>query len=780
MSSTLAPGLARKVKKVLDTRLDGRDTVACLKALSEFYVNDTDDDYNNNNNNNNNEQNKNNQNRLSLRKAIELRGLDINNEFIHASDQTQVQLKSVEEKLEQLTQCVDAIEDSLERKSSHTVQLLRETEHAKNDLEKIKSRQKVIDIFMRDYQLKEQELIALKDDSDELLLLTTTTARNEENNKTTVKTTISHNQHQSQSRAITPLFYKALKRVKQIHKNCAHLLRTQHQRSGLELMDVMSGHMDQAHEKLCRWVQSEVRLLAENEFDGDNFSANAEEILADVSKALRVLRSRPTLHQYCVEEIARTRHNALFRHFIAALTRGGQSGKAPIEARAHDPVRYISDMLGWIHQAVANERDVCNALFINNDDDDDDVDDVDDFNLDKDDGENKKETGSIKDEEDSAKNGGEESRNEMSNMDETSKDTVIKIMDGLSRPFRVRVEQALAGTPDALETYKIMGVLHFYAGVLEQLLFSSSSSSSSYAATDVAADSTSSTGLVEAVKVCAKAAQTSFNDDAIVKGAAIKRNPPVPQSGLQAPFIVQERLNVAISILKAASADVPSSSPIESKFSSNGDVGNDLDNKIIKSVLDAIIDPVIEACEQGANKMRELNSTIIGGSKTIPWAADAYVLNCLGALHTPLKQYPLAQAKTQDLTRRISNRATDIADDHAESILSECGLLDVLERVSLYQERSSGVMSHDPSLTLEIIAKALQGLVESAKDGAPDFNEIQSPRVRLDIQNRFSHRLIEAYTRVYIAVLNPNAGYGVNAQDSIKHRPDALSTIFGM
>ena len=63
----------------------------------------------------------------------------------------------------------------------------------------------------------------------------------------------------------------------------------------------------------------------------------------------------------------------------------------------------------------------------------------------------------------------------------------------------------------------------------------------------------------------------------------------------------------------------------------------------------------------------------------------------------------------------------------------------------------------------------MQGLVESAKDGAPDFQEVQSPRVRLDIQNRFSNRLIEAYTRVYIAVLNPNAGYGSNARDHIKH-----------
>ena len=715
-SGTLAPGLARKVKKVLDTRLDGRETVACLKALSEFYVE--------------NDQNA----RRGLRTAIEKRGLGINNEFIHASESTQGTLKAVDDKLDALTQCVDSIEDALEKKSQSTVALLRETESAKNDLVRAQSRTKVIDSFLRDYQLKESELNALKEDIDET-------------------TEIVDGVSTSSSRVITPLFYKALRRVKQIHKNCAHLLRTQHQRSGLELMDVMSGHMDQAHEKLCRWVQREVRIAAENEFDkSSSFSADAEERLQHVGKALRVLRSRPTLHQYCVEEIARTRHNALFRHFIAALTRGGQSGKAPIEARAHDPVRYISDMLGWIHQAVANEREVCNALFLSTD------------------------TSLLSEEEDEHDEHNTPSTNDKAdaNMEEISKDTMVKIMDGLSRPLRVRVEQALAGTPDALEIYKIMGVLHFYSGVLEQLLSLPTASSSE-------AEKGAAGGLVEAVKMCSKAAHTSFNDDAIVKGAAITRNPPVPQTGLQAPPIVQERLDVAISILKAASTDVPLSGNLsgeeQSGINEHKDVGAD---KIIVKVLDAIVDPVVEACELGANKLREVNSTIIGGSKTVPWAADAYVLNCLGALHMPLKQYPLAQAKTQDLTRRISNTATDIADNHAESILSECGLLDVLERVSLYQERSSGVMSHDPSLTLDIISKALQGLVESAKDGAPDFQEVQSPRVRLDIQNRFSNRLIEAYTRVYIAVLNPNAGFGSTARDHIKHAPDALSTIFGM
>jgi conserved oligomeric Golgi complex subunit 6 len=48
------------------------------------------------------------------------------------------------------------------------------------------------------------------------------------------------------------------------------------------------------------------------------------------------------------------RHNALFRRFISALTRGGPGGlPRPIEVHAHDPLRYVGDMLGWLHQVYS-------------------------------------------------------------------------------------------------------------------------------------------------------------------------------------------------------------------------------------------------------------------------------------------------------------------------------------------------------------------------------------------------------------------------------------------
>lgn len=49
-----------------------------------------------------------------------------------------------------------------------------------------------------------------------------------------------------------------------------------------------------------------------------------------------------------------------------ALTQGGPAPSflpRPIEVHAHDPQRYVGDMLAWVHQSVASEREFLVGLF---------------------------------------------------------------------------------------------------------------------------------------------------------------------------------------------------------------------------------------------------------------------------------------------------------------------------------------------------------------------------------------------------------------------------------
>jgi conserved oligomeric Golgi complex subunit 6 len=56
----------------------------------------------------------------------------------------------------------------------------------------------------------------------------------------------------------------------------------------------------------------------------------------------------------------------MVRCFIDALTRGGPGGMPrPIELHSHDPLRYLGDMLAWLHQAAASEHEHIQALLRN-------------------------------------------------------------------------------------------------------------------------------------------------------------------------------------------------------------------------------------------------------------------------------------------------------------------------------------------------------------------------------------------------------------------------------
>lgn len=65
-----------------------------------------------------------------------------------------------------------------------------------------------------------------------------------------------------QSEEVNPAFFSALSRVRHIHDNCRALLRTHHQRAGLELMDMMATYQETAYERLCRSAHGLILLLA--------------------------------------------------------------------------------------------------------------------------------------------------------------------------------------------------------------------------------------------------------------------------------------------------------------------------------------------------------------------------------------------------------------------------------------------------------------------------------------------------------------------------------------
>ncbi|POS84197.1 hypothetical protein EPUL_002956, partial [Erysiphe pulchra] len=155
-------------------------------------------------------------------------------------------------------------------------------------------------------------------------------------------------------------FFIVFYRAKKIQKDCEILLGTENQRLGLEITEQVSSSLNSAFQKLFRWIQLEFKYL----------NLENPQITSSIRRALRVLAERPSLFQRSLDYFSETRDSTLSDSFYSALSGSSLIGEhrlsviKPIELTAHDPLRYIGDMLAWIHSATVSEKEALEVLFV--------------------------------------------------------------------------------------------------------------------------------------------------------------------------------------------------------------------------------------------------------------------------------------------------------------------------------------------------------------------------------------------------------------------------------
>ncbi|KAL6216349.1 hypothetical protein ACLB2K_009572 [Fragaria x ananassa] len=684
MDGKLAPGLSRKLKKVLECRTDSPDVLSSLNTLSSFYAENTP------------------QSRRNLRSSIEKRGLSINVDFLEASRAAQQALDRVEDEVNALANCCDKIAKALNSCSATTGDIITTTERLKQELNVTTQRQQIVSCFLRDYQLSNQEINALREDE------------------------------------LSESFFKALSHVQEIHANCKLLLRTHHQRAGLELMDMMAVYQEGAYERLCRWVQAECRQL------GDSDNPQVSDLLRT---AVRCLKERPVLFKYCAEEVANMRHNALFRRFISALTRGGPGGvPRPIEVHAHDPLRYVGDMLGWLHQALASERELVLAL------------------LDPD---------SIAD----SPTTNQMSKSQESNSQKIESDITFvldRIFEGVCRPFKLRVEQVLQSQSSLIISYKLSNTLEFYSYTISDLLGSE-------------------TALSNTLWTLKDAAQKTFFDILKIRGERLLRYPPLVAVDLSPPPAVREGVSVLLELVETYNSMMLQKKPP------------------FDQVISALLDPIIQICEQAAeahkskgaghssrrNRMSSdlgkfskssvdalLSSSSTPSPQSSETSSKIFLINCLCAIQQPLLGHEVAAEYVKSLGAMIDRHIHGLVANEVDAILKRCGLSNKMSHFRDSANKESGntplveIEDTSPAALSESL-KAFFGLVLGSDSSLPEFEQMQVPKLRAEACIQVAKALAEIYDLTYEAIMDPKNGYS-DPKSLARHPPDQIRTILGI
>ncbi|KAH8921221.1 oligomeric complex COG6 [Atractiella rhizophila] len=331
--------------------------------------------------------------------------------------------------------------------------------------------------------------------------------------------------------------FKALDKCERIRKDCSTLLAGEGDstRAGYEILAYTSTHMEAGYTKIHKWLTLECRTTFTNTKE-----IGALDVGNVMREAIRRLRPREEQFKEFLNLLGGARSTSLlslFQQSLSSTSSSSVSGVRPIELHAHDPLRYIGDMLAWFHQSMAGEREFLEALFALREN-----------------------------------QGGRWVGQERKVVEEDEKmvrDLVDKAMEGCTRPLKIRVLQTIKSQEGSIMTYRIATLLHFYQITMRKTM---------------GEDSNISKVLTEITDTAYKV----FFDSLESEGRSLLRFIQPPAADLSPPQLLREHVSTLREIMK-----VFSSSLVNDEEDSES-------NQEFDRVLKEGLEPAISMCEKMA------------------------------------------------------------------------------------------------------------------------------------------------------------------------------------
>ncbi|KAI1996538.1 Golgi transport complex subunit 6 [Ophidiomyces ophidiicola] len=414
----------------------------------------------------------------------------------------------------------------------------------------------------------------------------------------------------SSSEPVDNRFFDILSRQKQIHKDCELLLGSENQRLGLEIMEQASKNLNSAFMKLYKWIQKEFKSL----------NLEDPQMSAPIRRGLRVLAERPSLFHSCLDFFAEAREYILSDAFHQALTAAiadelRDSSTKPIEFSAHDPLRYVGDMLAWVHSATVSEREALEALFVS------------------DGGELAKGIESGKNSEPWSRIDAEET---VFDGQKALRELVTRDIGGVARSLKQRVELAIQGIDELVTLYKTMNLLHFYESTFTKLLGSEST-------------------LIENVISLQRSAFSRFESLVQDQTATIKGDPSglIPPDNLSPPEFLTDAIDDLEQLMNAYNSSFQHESTDDESSSENK----------FTPILRAALDPFLDLAKTSSNALSKPVSKVI------------YQTNCLLAVRAAISSFKFASTThLPPLSAALSSLRLSLLDIQQDYLLKESGL----------------------------------------------------------------------------------------------------------
>ncbi|QDS71812.1 Golgi transport complex subunit 6 [Venturia effusa] len=588
--------------------------------------------------------------RRNLRLDLQQTVIKSNGEIIQDFGQVAEQLKRIGSVIDSLNKSCSDMRVHISASQKETKPVLEEANSILSQKSQVESKQQILNAFQSHFIVSE----------DEVAVLT------------------------SSSEPVNDSFFRILAKVKNIHRDSEVLLGTENERLGLEILEQSSKQLNSAFQKLYRWIQKDFKTL-----DLEN-----PQISSSIRQSLRVLAERPALFQSCMDFFAEAREHTLSDSFHAALT-GSTAGSAaapdakPIEFQAHDPLRYIGDMLAWSHSATVSEREALEILFV---------------------GEGDELAKGIKagiDSDPWSTTRDTQEKVEVYDGRKALNELVSRDIAGVARLLRQRTEQVISSHEDATLAYKIANLIAFYRNTFSKLI-----------GQDAA--------ILSVLDGLEQSAQEQFRANMRDHVISIQADLATAPSDLSPPDFLEEALTTLKALMKSYDTSLAAMS--------SGDEG-------FAPVLVEALDPFVKACETIFAKMAPppadifaINCLLAVRDALKPFSFTASRLPALGAKVDEHAErltgyqftYLLESSGIQDLVATLSGSSDSVED------------LDKISKLPLFQPDS-----------LIAISQQLDDFLPSAlMDAMDNLKLLRSRKLVRDVTEKAAERFCEVFEMV--------------------------------
>jgi conserved oligomeric Golgi complex subunit 6 len=723
--------LDQKLRKALELRTDTPAMLDALESMSSFWETNTLEA------------------RRGLRQQLENQNIQLAEDFISSFSPLQERINKVESDVLKLEGSCGLVAHRLREAETAMYQFTERATVLSERKVGLEAQANAVEIFLSKYSLTEDELSALKGAPLDGASVNSDNKSNASN------------------------FFDALNRLVLVREECCRLVGSRHQSAAFELLEVLSQQQESAYERIYHWVHDRLALM-ESCVEGPGVGGESmmETYMCDpvLVQALRALRARPEFLSHCAESLGSIRRSWLLRRFVLALTVG--TGRRPMELASHDAGRYVSDMLAWVHEAIASEKDFLDHLFENGQvfsNESSSTLAVKDSLMD--DGDDEFEDKMV---DDSIKN--------LKLADAT--EMLHHVVEGLARPLRVRLQgvietqlrEGVDGTHQRgnalVVTLRLHGLISFYRFTLWKLLHGGGKDKSK----PPAPPSTIESVLSE----CAHSSKKAFSQLLDVYSASISRTSTVYPLDLSAAAIMEhikrltELLTVeADSFLSANDWTDISSLPSNSVESPDITKGKDdiKDVKLIPQdmdvVLTSILEPLLGLCRTSADGRLDQTDTAI------------LMINNASAMRASIEPFTVSSAPVGRWTKLLSDEIATwmsvLVKQEAEAVLESSGLSELLRMIQAMASQV-GTASEMPGLDVTSVGAVMRRFYASLfQIVMPTLDRLIPMDERSEARRSIALNIADSHATVHAFVSNPKNGY--NDTSFLLHSPEQVRML---